>query len=62
MDIARYLDAAILKPDMTHAEVEAAIKECIALRAMTVCVRGCDIDYALEMTMTIMALIASRRR
>ena len=50
MDIARYLDAAILKPDMTHAEVEAAIRECIALRAMTVCVRGCDIDCALEMT------------
>lgn len=50
MDIARYLDAAILKPDMTHAEVEAAIRECIALRAMTVCVRGCDIDFALEMT------------
>ncbi len=50
MDIARYLDAAILKPDMTHAEVEAAIKECVSLRAMTVCVRGCDIDKALEMT------------
>ena len=34
LDIARYLDAAILKPDMTRAEVEAAIQECIALRAM----------------------------
>ena len=50
MDIARYLDAAILKPDMTRAEVESAIKECIALRAMTVCVRGCDIDLAVAMT------------
>lgn len=50
MDIARYLDAAILKPDMTRAEVESAIRECIALRAMTVCVRGCDIDLAVEMT------------
>jgi len=30
--------------------VEACIKECIALRAMTVCVRGCDIDFAVELT------------
>lgn len=50
MDIARYFDAAILKPDMTPAEVEAAIRECIELRAMTVCVRGCDIALAKKMT------------
>ena len=49
MDIARYFDAAILKPDMTTEEVKAAIKECIDLRAKTVCVRGCDIALAKEM-------------
>ena len=46
--IARYLDAAILKPDMTPQQVDKAIDECIALKTMTVCVRGCDIDKALE--------------
>ena len=46
--IARYLDAAILKPDMTPQQVDKAIDECIALKTMTVCVRGCDIDRALE--------------
>ena len=49
MNIARYLDAAILKPDMTPEQVRAAIRECIALKAMTVCVRGCDIDLAVKM-------------
>ena len=46
--IARYLDAAILKPDMTPEQVDKAIDECIALKTMTICVRGCDIDRALE--------------
>ena len=46
--IARYLDAAILKPDMTPEQVDKAIDECIALETMTVCVRGCDIDRALK--------------
>ena len=46
MKIARYLDAAILKPDMSPAQVEAAIKECISYDAYTVCVRGCDIALA----------------
>ena len=49
MKIARYFDAAILKPDMTRDEVIAAIKESIACDSYTVCVRGCDIDLALEM-------------
>lgn len=46
MKIARYLDAAILKPDMTPAQAEAAIRECIECEAYTVCVRGCDIALA----------------
>ena len=50
MKIARYLDAAILKPDMTKEQVKAAIQECVDLEACAVCVRGCDIETALEMT------------
>ena len=46
MKIERYFDAAVLKPEMTPAQVEAAIKECIEVNALTVCVRGCDIPLA----------------
>ena len=49
MKIARYFDAAILKPDMTREQVIAAIKESISYDSYTVCVRGCDIDLALQM-------------
>lgn len=49
MNIARYFDAAVLKPDMTAQEVEAAIKESISFDSYTVCVRGCDIDLALRL-------------
>ena len=49
MKIASYLDAAILKPDMTPQQVEDAIRECIAMETCTVCVRGCDIDRALQL-------------
>lgn len=49
MKIARYLDAAVLKPDMTPEQVEAAIHECIECEAYTVCVRGCDIALALRL-------------
>lgn len=50
MKIARYFDAAVLKPDMTPAQVEAAIRESIAYDSYSVCVRGCDIDLALKLT------------
>lgn len=49
MNIARYFDAAILKPDMTPAQVEEAIKECISYDSYSVCVRGCDIDLAVRL-------------
>ena len=49
MKIARYFDAAILKPDMTREQVIAAIKESISYDSYTVCVRGCDIDLAMEL-------------
>ena len=47
--IERYLDAAVLKPDTTRSEAEAAIKECIAYKTKTVCVRPCDIDLAVSL-------------
>lgn len=50
MKIARYMDAAILNPELTSEQVEAAIKECIAFDACTVCVRGCDIELAKKLT------------
>ena len=50
MKIARYFDSAILKPDMTREQVIEAIKASVAVDSYTVCVRGCDIDLALELT------------
>lgn len=49
MNIARYFDAAILKPDMSPAQVEEAIRECISYDSYSVCVRGCDIDLAVKL-------------
>jgi len=48
-ELARYLDAAILKPETTRDEMVAATKACIALRAYSVCVRPCDISVAQEL-------------
>lgn len=42
----RYLDAAVLKPEITQAEATEAIKACIALETFSVCVRPCDIALA----------------
>jgi deoxyribose-phosphate aldolase len=44
--IQRYLDAAILKPEFTQAEVRAAIQACIEMETFSVCVRPCDIPLA----------------
>ncbi len=49
MEINRYLDAAVLKPEFTREEAIKAIKECIVFNTKTVCVRPCDIDLAVEM-------------
>ncbi len=43
-----YLDAAILKPEMSRAEVEAALDLCLKWRPFTACVRPCDIALARE--------------
>ncbi len=48
--INRYLDAAILKPELTETEVMAAITESIKWNTKTVCVRPCDIALAKRMT------------
>ncbi|MFO8026760.1 MAG: deoxyribose-phosphate aldolase [Opitutales bacterium] len=45
-DLNRYLDAAVLKPEMTQDEAAEAIKACIALETYSVCVRPCDISLA----------------
>ena len=47
--INRYLDHAILLPDMTEEEVKKAIQVGIDYEVKTVCVRPCDVDIALLM-------------
>lgn len=47
--IARYLDAAVLKPESTQEEMAAAIQACIDLQAFSVCVRPCDIEPAKQL-------------
>ena len=49
MEINRYLDHAVLKPDMTPGEARAAIQTGIDYAVKTVCVRPCDIEMALFM-------------
>jgi deoxyribose-phosphate aldolase len=44
--ISRYLDAAILKAEITESELVEALKACIALDTYSVCVRPCDIPLA----------------
>lgn len=49
MSIARYLDHAILQPNMTIEERKAAIQMGIDYKVKTVCVQPCDIEMAKEM-------------
>lgn len=49
MDINRYLDHAVLKPEMTQEEVKEAILDGINYEVNTVCVRPCDIELAVSM-------------
>ena len=44
--INRYIDHAVLKPEMTREETTAAIKLGIEYETRTVCVRPCDIELA----------------
>ena len=45
----RYIDHAVLKPEMTRDEVRDALRLGIDYKVKTVCVRPCDIDMAVEM-------------
>lgn len=47
-EIARTLDAAILKPEMNRAEVSEALEECLKYNVYTACVRPTDIPLAKE--------------
>ena len=47
--ISRYLDHAVLKPEMTAEEAHDAIALGIAYRVRTVCVRPCDISMAVNL-------------
>ena len=49
MQINRYLDHAVLKPQMSEREVREAIQLGIDYKVFSVCVRPCDIPLALEM-------------
>jgi deoxyribose-phosphate aldolase len=49
MKISRYFDAAVLKPEMTREEAKAAIQQSIDADSYSVCVRGCDIEMAVQM-------------
>ncbi|GCE27286.1 deoxyribose-phosphate aldolase [Dictyobacter alpinus] len=47
--INRYLDHAVLKPELTHTEAIDAIKLGVEYKVRTVCVRPCDIELALDL-------------
>jgi len=49
LNIERYLDHAVLKPEMTREEAAAAIQLGIDHNVKSVCVRPCDIAMAKEM-------------
>ena len=49
MKIGRYIDHAILKPNMTEEEVIRDIKLGLQYHVRTVCVRPCDIELALSL-------------
>ncbi len=49
MNINRYIDYAVLTPEMTQEEVKNAIIDGINYEVNTVCVRPCDIELAVSM-------------
>lgn len=49
MNINRYLDHAVLKPEYTKTEAAELIQKGIDYKVRTVCVRPCDIETAVEM-------------
>lgn len=49
MKISRYLDVAVLKPQMCQQEITDAIMEAVREEVYSVCVRPCDIELAVEL-------------
>ena len=49
MQISRYLDHAVLKPQMSEQEIREAIQLGIDYKVQSVCVRPCDIPMALDL-------------
>jgi deoxyribose-phosphate aldolase len=49
-ELAKYIDHSVLKPEFSVDETTKIIKEGIAMGCMTVCVQGCNVDLALELT------------
>jgi len=49
MKISRYLDAAILKPEITLEETIQGIQSCIKYDTITTCVKPCDIELAVSL-------------
>lgn len=47
-EVAKLIDHALLKPDMTRQEVTAGLETAKKYDVMSVCVRGCDVKYAAE--------------
>lgn len=47
--LARFLDAAVLNPEMPRSEAEKAIRHCLKRQTRTVCVRPCDLPLAVEL-------------
>lgn len=46
LDVARWIDHAVLKPELSKMEAEKEILAGIGFRVRTVCVRPCDIEMA----------------
>ena len=47
--ISRYLDAAVLHPELERHKAEAALQSIIDFNCRTACIRPCDIGLAVEM-------------
>jgi deoxyribose-phosphate aldolase len=48
LSVNRYLDAAILKPELPETDVVKALEQCVAYEIKSVCVRPGDIELALQ--------------
>jgi len=48
-EVAKLIDHALLKPDMTREEVKKGILTAVRYSAKSVCVRSCDVKFASEM-------------